>query len=114
MAGPTLAWLKTHESNLYESARWALQPKDWLRMQLTGEAWGEPTDASATLLYDFVEDGWSHEVLRQLKIRADLLPNLVASEQAAGRLTAKAAGELALKPGIPVAAGAADTAASLL
>jgi xylulokinase len=114
MAGPTLLWLKTHESKLYESARWALQPKDWLRMQLTGEARCEPTDASATLLYDLAADSWSDEALHELQIRADLLPELVASEQAAGRLTAKAAGELGLKPGIPVAAGAADIAASLV
>jgi xylulokinase len=114
MAGPTLLWLKTHESPLYERARWALQPKDWLRMQLTGEADGEPTDASATLLYDLAGDRWSDEVLRELELRADLLPELVSSEQAAGRLTAKAAGELGLKAGIPVAAGAADIAASLV
>lgn len=114
MAGPTLLWLKTHESPLYQRARWALQPKDWLRMQLTGEAHGEPTDASATLLYDLAGDGWSDEVLRELDLRADLLPELVSSEQAAGRLTTKAAGELGLKAVIPVAAGGSDIAASLL
>jgi xylulokinase len=114
MAGPTLMWLKTHEPTIYESARWALQPKDWLRLQLTGEACGEPTDASATLLYDFVDDGWAERVLLELEIRADLLPKLVASHEVAGRLTSKAASELGIKAGIPVAAGAADTAASLL
>jgi xylulokinase len=114
MAGPTLLWLKTYESSLYQSARWALQPKDWLRMQLTGEAGGEPTDASATLLYDFVDDGWSREVLRELDLRADLLPELVASGQTAGQLNAKPARELGIKSGIPVAAGAADVAASLV
>lgn len=114
MAGPTLLWLKTHESNLFEKAHWALQPKDWLRMQLTGEARGEPSDASGTLLYDFVEDGWAHEVLRDLGIRADLLPELVASHEVSGRLTRSAAEELGIKAGIPVAAGAADTAASLI
>jgi len=114
MAGPTLLWLRTHESQLYASARWALQPKDWLRMQLTGEAYSEPTDASATLLYDLVDDSWSSQLLRELQLRADLLPELVAGEQPAGRLTEKAAGELGLKAGIPVAAGAADIAASLV
>jgi xylulokinase len=114
MAGPTLLWLKTHESELYESARWALQPKDWLRMQLTGEACGEPTDASATLLYDFDADGWSREVLHELDLREDLVPGLIAGHQSAGLLTPKAAGQLGIKPGIPVAAGAADTAASLI
>lgn len=114
MAGPTLQWLKTHESNLFENARWALQPKDWLRMQLTGEACSEPSDASGTLLYDFVDDGWAHEVLHELGIPADLLPELVASHEVSGRLTKPAAEELGIKAGIPVAAGAADTAASLI
>jgi xylulokinase len=114
IAGPIMLWLKWQEPQLYESARWALQPKDWLRMRLTGEALSEPTDASATLLYDLVDDGWSHEVLRELGLRANLLPELIASGDAAGQLTAKAAGELGLKAGIPVAAGAADVAASLV
>lgn len=114
MAGPTLLWLKTHESKAYASARWALQPKDWLRMQLTGEAYGESTDASATLLYDFVDDGWSREAMRELDLRADLVPKLIASQEVAGRLTQKVAEQLGIRPGIPVAAGAADTAASLI
>src|SRR6266849_2370816 len=54
VAGPTLLWIKAHESSQYRRARWAVQPKDWLRCQLTGEIRSEPTDASATLLYDLV------------------------------------------------------------
>jgi len=114
MAGPTLLWLKTHESSAFESSRWALQPKDWLRLQLTGEAFGEPTDASATLLYDFVEDGWAADALHELDIRRDLLPELIASQKVAGRLTREAAEELGINAGLPVAAGAADTAATLV
>src|ERR1700674_4117385 len=90
MAGPTLMWLKTHESGLFESARWALQPKDWLRLQLTGETRSEPTDASGTLLYDFADNGWADRVLHELDIRADLLPQLVASQEVAGRITRQA------------------------
>jgi xylulokinase len=114
MAGPTLLWLKGHESSLYESARWALQPKDWLRMKLTREAYGEPTDASGTLLYDFIADAWAQDLLDELDVRAELLPALVPSYLPAGRITKKAAGELGIRPGVIVAAGAADTAASLV
>jgi xylulokinase len=114
MAGPTLLWLKRHESRVYESARWALQPKDWLRLQLTGEAFCEPTDASATLLYDFVDDGWARQVLDELDIRADLLPELLGSELPAGSLIKRVADELGLAAGITVAAGAGDIAASLV
>ncbi len=114
MAGVTLLWLKTHESPVYENARWALQPKDWLRMQLTGEALSEPTDASATLLYDLESDGWSREVVRELDLRVDLLPDIVPSFDRAGGLKDDPARQLGLQPGIPVAAGAADAAASLV
>src|SRR5215208_2204587 len=36
MAGPSLLWLRDQEPDAYTSARWALQPKDWLRLRLTG------------------------------------------------------------------------------
>ncbi|MCS7194499.1 MAG: FGGY family carbohydrate kinase, partial [Meiothermus sp.] len=34
MAASSLLWLKKHEPALYRKARWALQPKDWLRLLL--------------------------------------------------------------------------------
>ncbi|HSL01729.1 MAG TPA: xylulokinase [Rubrobacteraceae bacterium] len=114
MAGPSLLWLRGHEAGVYSSARWALQPKDWIRMRLTGEAAAEPSDASATLLYDLLSDGWAYPVVEALGLRADLLAPIVASTDAAGVLTEEAAGSLGLRAGVPVAAGAADTAAAMV
>ena len=114
MAGPTLLWLREHEPDSYSSARWALQPKDWLRMRLTGEAAAEPSDASATLLYDLLADEWSYTAVEDLGLRAELLAPLVQSAGVAGTLTGDAAGALGLREGLPVAAGAADTAAAML
>src|SRR5918997_4501019 len=113
MAGPSLLWLRDHEPDAYTSARWALQPKDWLRMRLTGEAATEPSDASATLLYDLRSDGWAYRVVEALGLRPDLLPPLVASADVAGTLTRDAAGHLGLRAGLPVAAGAGETPAAL-
>jgi xylulokinase len=79
MAGPSLLWLRDNEPGTYRAAQWALQPKDWLRLRLTGEALSEPSDASATLLYDLEADGWSRPVIEALGLRADLFPPLVAS-----------------------------------
>jgi xylulokinase len=45
MAGPMLAWLAEHEQQTYAATRWALQPKDWLRAQLTGQLVAESSDA---------------------------------------------------------------------
>ncbi|PZA07125.1 MULTISPECIES: xylulokinase [unclassified Meiothermus] len=114
MAGPSLLWLRRHEPEVYRRARWALQPKDWLRLRLTGEARAEPSDASATLMYDLEADGWFHALLEELDLRQDWLAPLVPSASVAGCLTEEAAAHLGLSAGIPVAAGAADTAAALL
>jgi xylulokinase len=114
MAGPSLLWLRDHESDNYLSARWALQPKDWLRLRLTGEAASEPSDASATLLYDLKSDGWANDLLDNLGLRTELLPPLVTSGEVAGTLTVEAARHFGLRPELPVAAGAADTAAAML
>jgi xylulokinase len=115
MAGPMLAWLAEHEPRTYRAARWALQPKDWLRARLTGEVHAEPSDASATLLYDVPGDRWDLEVVSALGLAPGLLaPLLPSAGAAAGQLTAAAAAELGLPAGLPVAAGAGDTAAAAL
>jgi xylulokinase len=115
MAGPLLAWIAEHEPRTYSAARWALQPKDWLRARLTGEVLAEPSDASGTLLYDVPGDRWDTETVSALGLdSAKLAPLLPSSAAPAGRLTPAVAAELGLPAGIAVAAGAADTAAAVL
>lgn len=115
MAGPLLGWLARHEAELLASARWALQPKDWIRARLTGGAVAEPSDASATLLFDLTSGTWDLDVAGALGVRPYLLaPLLPSAGSVAGTLQSEAAGVLGLPAGIPVAAGAADTAAAAL
>jgi len=115
MAGPELAWLHRHEPEVVARARWALQPKDWIRARLTGEFATEPSDASATLLYDVLAQGWDRDVIAALGIRAELLPEILPfSGAVAGHLRPAIAAELALPVNTPVSAGAADSAAAAL
>lgn len=115
MAGPTSAWLQRHEPAVVARARWSLQPKDWIRARLTGELAGDHSDASATLLYDVVAGGWDHDVADALGIDGRSLPPLArSSTDVAGLLSHGAATDLGLPVGIPVAVGAADTAAALV
>ena len=115
MTGPMLMWIAEHEPHTYTEARWALQPKDWLRARLTGEVHAEPSDASATLLYDVIGDRWDREVVSALGLDTSLLAPLLPSAGApAGHLVAETGTDLGLPAGIPVAAGAADTAAAAL
>jgi xylulokinase len=113
MAGPILRWLTRHEPRAVQRARWALQPKDWLRMRLTGVAAADPTDASGTLLFDLPGNAWARDLVGALQIPDDKLPEIREPAEIAGRLLGAPAHELGLPPGIPVAVGAADTAASL-
>lgn len=114
MAGPLLCWLADHEPSSYQAARWALQPKDWLRQRLTDAVAADPSDASATLLYDVPADRWADDVIAALGLRRELFPAIAPSGSAAGTLTADASAALGLPAGLPVAVGAADTAAGAL
>ena len=109
MAGMGLLWLKHHEPALLKSARWAFQPKDWLRYQLTGQALTDPSDASGTLLYDLGRDTWALDVMDVLGLPQTLLAPLRGSSQIAGALSSAAANQLGLRAGIPVATGGGDT-----
>jgi xylulokinase len=109
MAGASLLWLKGHEPELLKSARWALQPKDWLRFQLTEQAFAEPSDASGTLLYDLERDSWAFDVIDKLELPQTLFAPLKGSSEIAGTLSSKAANQLGLRAGIPVAMGGGDT-----
>jgi xylulokinase len=113
MAGPILAWLGGHEPRTLGATWWALQPKDWLRLRLTGQAATDPSDASGTLLFDLTQDAWADDLIKLLGVPRELLPPVRPSAASGGALLPAPAAELALPPGIRVTVGAADTAAAL-
>lgn len=114
MAGPTLAALRRLEPDALARADLALQPKDWLRMHLTGEVATDPSDASATLLWDVEDDDWSAPACTAFGVDPGWLPQVRPSGAVAGHLNNLGAELLGLPMGVPVATGAADTAAALL
>ncbi len=114
MAGPILGWLVRHERAITAEMRWALQPKDWLRLQLTGEVHTDPSDASATLMYDALGDAWAADVVEALGVDTEVLPPVLPSSASCGGFLSRTAADvLGLEADIPVAAGG-DTAAAAL
>ncbi len=110
----TVCWLRQQRPELWRRTNLILTPKDYLRWRFTGQLHSEPSDASGTIFMDIKRRRWSKELLQVLEIDPALLPDLISSSDIAGHLIGDVAKELGLPAGIPVIAGAADTAAGLL
>ncbi|MFZ0217221.1 MAG: xylulokinase [Candidatus Dormiibacterota bacterium] len=111
---PKVLWLRRHEPHLAERLRHVLLPKDYVRLQLTGERLTDASDASGTLLLDLAARDWSDELLAALDIPRALLPGVRESPEQAGRVRAEIAEEIGIAPGTPVAAGAGDNGAAAI
>jgi xylulokinase len=109
---PPLTWLLAHEPVVFARARTLLAAKDALRFRLTGELGAEPTDASATLLFDVAGRCWSRATLDAFGLPQALVPPIGEPDALAGRLTGAAARHLGLPARIPVAFGAGDQQAA--
>jgi xylulokinase len=103
-----LMWVRTHEPEIYANTHRMLHAKDYLNYRLTGVMATDHSDASGTNLLDLSTLRWSEKLVGVTGIDGGKLPELHASTDVVGELTAQAARELGLRPGIPVVAGAGD------
>ncbi|SDQ82334.1 xylulokinase/hypothetical protein [Paraburkholderia fungorum] len=113
MAGPLLRWIVLHEPQSVSRTRWALQPKDWLRVALGGAVATDPSDACATALAD-PAGVWDAALLARLDIPREWFAPLAPSYAAGGVLSDEAARALGLRAGIVLATGGADTPCAAL
>ncbi|MDJ1007774.1 MAG: xylulokinase, partial [Paracoccaceae bacterium] len=109
---PKLAWVKKHEPEVFARTRKILLPKDYLRLWLTGAYVSEMSDAAGTSWLDTGARDWSDALLQATGLGRDHMPALVEGSAVSGHLRAPLAAELGLPPGIPVAGGGGDNAAS--
>lgn len=109
---PKLVWVKDNEPAIFEKVAMVLLPKDYLRLWLTGEHLSEMSDSAGTSWLDTGRREWSDELLAAGSMRRDQMPMLVEGTEVGGHLRPDLAAELGLPPGIPVAGGAGDNAAS--
>jgi sugar (pentulose or hexulose) kinase len=110
-----MLWIKKNEPKVWERTHKFATPNGYAAYLLTG-----------TLLYDLCYAGnlggvfdinrldWSDELLREMDIPRDKLPNLIPCDQIVGEITSQGAGLTGLKKGTPVAAGGDDAPTSAL
>ena len=106
---PKLLWLLAHEPAATSAARTMLYPKDYVRLRLTGEFGTDLSDASGSSLFDVEAQSWSDELLERFSIPRSILPTVYRATDIAGTLTAAAAADTGLAPGLPVAVGGSDS-----
>jgi xylulokinase len=109
---PKLLWVREHEPEVFAAVRRVLLPKDYVRLQLTGEAVSDMSDAAGTLWLDVAARRWSDALLAATGLDATHMPRLVEGSEAGGRLRPEVAAELGLVASTVVAGGAGDNAAS--
>jgi xylulokinase len=109
---PKLVWMRRHEPALFKQVRKVLLPKDWLRLQLSGEHVSEMSDAAGTLWLDVGARKWSAQTLVASGLDESHMPRLVEGNQISAHLRLDLAARWGLPAGIPIAGGGGDNAAS--
>ena len=107
--GGKMLWMRNHEPELFACMALMLNPKDYLRLRLTGEVASEVSDASGTGLFDVRRRQWATGLIEMAGIDPALLPPVHESQAITGRSSATGAALFGLPQGLPVAGGGGDS-----
>jgi len=103
-----LKWVMENEPGIYDRIHKAMLPGDYIAMVMTGEIRTTPSGLSEGIMWDFPQQCLADLVLDYYGLSPDLIPEIIPTFAFQGALTAKAAAELSLKPGVKVAYRAGD------
>ena len=112
LTAPKLVWVRDHEPDVWRRAAHVLLPKDYVRLELTGEHALDKADGAGTLLFDLAARDWSPEILDALRIPREWLPPTHEGPVVTGQVTERAAAATGLRAGTSVVAGGGDQSAN--
>lgn len=110
---PKLLWVKNHEPEIFAKVAKVLLPKDYLRLQLTGEYASDMSDSAGTLWMDVASRTWSDAMLEGTGLSQSAMPKLYEGPDVTGTLNQDLAERWGMQS-VPVMAGAGDNAAGAL
>jgi xylulokinase len=117
MAGftaPKLMWVARHEPEVFAGIAKVLLPKAYVRYRLTGEMVEDMSDAAGTLWLDVGRRCWSETILQATGLGLHHMPRLVEGSDVSSLLSSDFARRWGMAPGVVVAGGAGDNAASAI
>ena len=97
-----LAWVKEHEPQVYEKIYKIMLPGDYIAMRLSDEICTTVSGLSEGMFWDFRNNSLATFLMDYYGFDHSLIPDIKPTFAEQGRVTAKAAEELGLAPGIPI------------
>ena len=114
-SGTKVLWIKNHEPDVFNKARWFLTSEAYLVYKLTGKATIDIYTAGGYApLFDVHTKKWIEGQVNQLIVGPSKLPQTYWSHEVVGTVSAEAARITGLLEGTPVVAGTTDAAAEAL
>src|SRR5206468_3999226 len=99
-----LASMRQSDDLQLEAAHTLLMIPDLFHYWMTGRAVAEYTNATTTNFYDARAGGWATDILRELDLPADILPQVVAPGTILGGLLPEVRDKVGLKEAVQVIA----------
>jgi xylulokinase len=107
-AFPSLLWIYENEPETYSRIHKILQPKDYIRLKMTGMFGTDFSDASATAIFNTGKKEWAWDIIERFNIPKKIFPDCHEATEIAGVITSECAKLTGLNAGIPVIFGSGD------
>jgi len=111
----SMLWFKKNRPEIYKNTYKLGHTNTFLAEKFTGKFGIDPTNASFTGLYNTVScSGWSTEIIKELKLDKDKLPEIIPSYKKVGTIKREISNITNITQGTPVIMGVGDTACAAL
>jgi xylulokinase len=107
---PKLQWVRAHEPDIFAATKTVLLPKDYVRLQMTGDKASDMSDSAGTLWLDVAKRDWSETMLAATGLDQSHMPRLFEGNAFTGQLRREIANNWGMGC-VAVAAGGGDNAA---
>lgn len=111
---PKLMWIRENQPELYEKIRFVLPVNAYIVYRLTGEAVADYSLAARTMMLDIRARDWSDKLLQAAGVDRRILPRVIETGTAAGKVLSSTAKELGMSPDALVVIGCHDQVAASL
>jgi xylulokinase len=111
---PKILWYKQYRNHVYNKSVKILQSNSFIVYRLTDRISQDKSQGYGLQCFDMRRGEWNEDMCKMLGVDQYLLPDIYASHEIVGKVTAQAAALTGLAEGTPVAAGGLDAACGTL